>query len=1048
MSLDKQVVSIPFVGGLETKEDKLLIDKGKLRSLTNLTFSRDGSLAPRNSFQVLPNSTGLNSVGSPNDIVATPSGQLLFGGIVSSTPLVEPYSQKTGVGIQGRTPPCSLRRDEIRRPTQTLMTSMDHVTSNGLTFYVWSETNVAAGTNIVLFSIIDETSNSIINYGAQIDTTATSPRCCLVSTTVVLVAYTVAGVIRTATVNLLNGVITNGPTNIINDLISGAQIDLCQIDGAAQGFILYNSTGASDANASTRCAIIDNAGALHSGPTTVTVTGNIARANVGGVGVASFAGGAHVGCVIGNTSATTAWAASVSIAGGLISGVVGVNSAATTSKPALVGACFNPATSNVECVCGQDTTTSGFTKMAGFNVNISGVVASITNFQGVINTPPLIGPILAGKPFIQNGVVMIPVCMTSTAGVTALNSTLFIIDKTGNVIAKALIGSYASPNSLAPIVTPSSLATGVWSLPSFVKGSLSFSSGANTTGSGICRLKLTFGRTVAASDFSTTPLFHANANGATYFSGAVPMFWDGTGTFEAGFHYFPEGLSATVQAGAGLGTGAYQYTAVYEWQDNYGKRHQSAPAVPVSATTTAGNNQVTLLCPTLQLGTRAANTVIVFYRTLVNGTTFFRLGTPVTPILNSLTANTVGPSANDSASDAIIQGNEILYNPIANSAVGAGTLFNDAPPACRGIAVSNDGRIAICGLEDPYEVRFSQAPVFGTGLQWNENLSLKIPQGKGEPLAMAFMDGAWYVFTPSGKYVISGNFPDSTGLNSSLTPPQLIPSDVGCIDQRTVALTPAGLTYQSQHGYYLLDRSRADQYNAFGSAIEGDVLGQTITSAVFVESISQLRLTLPSTGILAYDFLQGQWGLFTMAGSTAAAGCNWNGIYTYVDSAQTLLAQENLPASPAYIASSYVDFNVSPFSRSIRMAWLHVSALSGFQRVRRMALLGEPFTIGADASLVITVDFDYGDAATVGTVGPGPGAYQFTISSLAADVTGSGMPLEFRHRLKHQKCESVCFTFVETPTADFGGAGFSWSGITLELGMRSGIHRLPAGQST
>ena len=58
-----------------------------------------------------------------------------------------------------------------------------------------------------------------------------------------------------------------------------------------------------------------------------------------------------------------------------------------------------------------------------------------------------------------------------------------------------------------------------------------------------------------------------------------------------------------------------------------------------------------------------------------------------------------------------------------------------------------------------------------------------------------------------------------------------------------------------------------------------------------------------------------------------------------------------------------------------------------------------------------------------------------------------GNPVDFRHSLQHQKCKSVAFTFVDTPTVG-NPSGVNFQDLSLELGLKRGLKKLPAAQST
>jgi len=146
--------------------------------------------------------------------------------------------------------------------------------------------------------------------------------------------------------------------------------------------------------------------------------------------------------------------------------------------------------------------------------------------------------------------------------------------------------------------------------------------------------------------------------------------------------------------------------------------------------------------------------------------------------------------------------NELLYTL-------AGEVQNAAPPACRFMARGRN-RILTGGLDRSCLIQASKLFSDYEAIGWSnlDNFFISLPD---EVTGLAAMDDAFVAFTVTGVFVIHGGGPDNSG-NGAFPDPQLIPSDVGCIDPLSVISTGNGVFFLSQRGIELIPRG-------FGSPI-------------------------------------------------------------------------------------------------------------------------------------------------------------------------------------------------------------------------------------
>jgi len=108
---------------------------------------------------------------------------------------------------------------------------------------------------------------------------------------------------------------------------------------------------------------------------------------------------------------------------------------------------------------------------------------------------------------------------------------------------------------------------------------------------------------------------------------------------------------------------------------------------------------------------------------------------------------------------------------------------------------------------------------------------------------------------------------------------------------------------------------------------------------------------------------------------------------------------------------------------SLQTSWLQLASLQGFQRVYKMLVLGDYIS---PHTLTVRIAYDFG-------------------ASVQTDTITGAIPEQFRIFMARQKCQAVQILITDTPsTLD---QGLSLSGLTFEIGVKSGANRLPAAQS-
>jgi hypothetical protein len=279
-------------------------------------------------------------------------------------------------------------------------------------------------------------------------------------------------------------------------------------------------------------------------------------------------------------------------------------------------------------------------------------------------------------------------------------------------------------------------------------------------------------------------------DGTLLVPGGFPWLYDGQTFAELGFAQLPEIISlAGTTIGAMTSSATYLYRVVWSWVDRFGNEYRSAPSVPMSVTTGGSDNAVTVTLRRVPFtGKRRA--YVEVYRTQAGGS-----------IYNLAAVRLCLPGSgnvvfNDIRSDSAIQGSALLYTQ-------AGQLPNEPAPSCRGMFV-NDDRVWCWGLDDKRLAHASKPVLFGEGTSFTSDggFFVRLP----EPITGgAGLDGSAVFFSRRGIWVVSGDGPDASGFGS-FSPARRIPSNVGCIDYRSILVTQDGIIFQSHLGLYLLPR--------------------------------------------------------------------------------------------------------------------------------------------------------------------------------------------------------------------------------------------------
>lgn len=548
-----------------------------------------------------------------------------------------------------------------------------------------------------------------------------------------------------------------------------------------------------------------------------------------------------------------------------------------------------------------------------------------------------------------------------------------------------------------------------------------------------------------------------------HLASGLPMYYDGTSVGEIGFLNIPDPvvLSSSFGSSGSMAAGTYQYQVVWEWIDSRGQLHQSAPSVQQAITVTgAFTNVVTVKWEPLHATMRqlvASSSVdqsqiqAAIYRSTAGGTILYRLTPDISPSTLFNQPGDYQASYVDTAPDFNLSTHAVIYT-------AGGVLANFNPPSAKYTCI-HDQRLWLAGLDNQKEVWYSQPHVDGQAIAFDDALAFFVDEGN-EITGIVGMDDKLIVFKSDRIFYVSGEGPNALGQNNGYSTPQRVPSDVGCIDHRSIVLTPQGILFQSSVGISLLDRAMQVTSNYSAPVTDHLVAYPNVTSAVIHPSKSQIRFTcvneasgLNAAGIiLVHDYLTNAWTVqqITEPFFSAAfyptgmwSGAVWDGGYVLASTMGTLM-EENAPTNP----TAYLD-GPNWVTMSVETPWLDFSGMASYQRVKRIQVVGEQLD-NCDVSMMVTTDYH---SASFSVSNPDPRLQTVTFPS-ASLAGGPSSLFQQELHVRDQKSEAFKVFLTDSATTfspstpgalPYGGQGLRLSQLVFKVGTKKGLQKLPPG---
>lgn len=1007
MPLDKQTVTINFDKGVNQKRDPFQLPIGDFDNISNAVFTKTGRMTKRNGFGSLPALPDTTST-----YLTTFSGNLTAIG-----QKLQAYSQGSNTWVnKGNIQPCSLSTLPLIRNSTNQSQVDTAISANGFVCTVYTDQVPSSGTNVPIlkYAVADSvTSQNIVIPTAitsSFGTATFAPRVFLLGNNFIIVFASFNGSIyhlQYITVSTTNPQTVSAATDISTSFTATST-------GSFDGVVANNTLYLAFAGASGAGVQVVSLSSTLIQSSTKTFSGSIATmisvcADLTGSSPNIWLTFFDSSGVVGKTICVDAQLNTLLAATSFTTDVV-LNIATTAQNGIL--SIFYEVSNNYTY---DSSVPTHFIRTK--TVNLAGTVSSASIVSRSVG--------LASKGFIYKGISYFLSAYSSP-----YQPTYFLMNGSGNVIAKLAYGNgggYVVTGLTSVYVSSNSVSVGYLFKDSVESVNKNTNVAAGTQVAGIYSQ---LGINLATLILGTSGINTSETANDLHLNGGFLWMYDGYVPVEHNFFLYPDSIEVTGStSGGSIGAGVYYYQATYEWSDNQGNIHKSAPSIPVTVTTTGTTSSVTVNIPTLRLTYKTANPVkIVVYRWSQNQQTYYQATLIATPLLNDPTVDSV--QFVDKNLDTTILGNNLLYTNGNNVEYTNG-------PASTALTLFDD-RLWLIDAEDG-SLWFSNTILPTTPVQMSQFLTYYIASSTGssgstgKPQCIFPMDDKLIAFlhSPSSGqaiYYINGTGPDSTGANSNYSPATFITTTVSCVNQNSLVLSPDGLMFQAADGkgIWILKRDLSTEY--IGAGVE-NYNSYTVESAVNVPGTNQIRFTMSNGVTLMYDYYTGEWGTFINNIGTGISSTIYQNLHTYINASGAVFQE-----TPGL----YLDGTI-PVVMGFTTGWINAAGLQGYQRAYYFFFLGQYQT---PHKLSVGIAYDYDPAINQQPqIAPTNYAPVYGSDSVYGGSSVYGGPSQaepWKISFQKQQCNSFKITFTEQYDPSFGvaaGAGLTISGLDLVIGI-------------
>lgn len=505
-----------------------------------------------------------------------------------------------------------------------------------------------------------------------------------------------------------------------------------------------------------------------------------------------------------------------------------------------------------------------------------------------------------------------------------------------------------------------------------------------TSGVGVVRLTVADATAFGSCHFS----------GSTYFAHGGLNSYDSRNLFEQGITDQPFVNNVIPGATAGNLNGSYRYFAVYRHVDANGISSYSRAVGPLSAVNvaaTTGRNNLTLTQHSITNRDAGINSYpfIELYRTKSGGTQYYlcassqlSMNVSTSPLVQQIAydATTGLATVQDNLSDANLGSQAIMYRQPGTPNAAADRY----PAPAASIMTQHKDRIFCV---DPYGQRvfYSSFFVDGEAAWFNPAFNFYVHDGSGPITALASMDGRLFVFKRDQVFVVDGDGPGEAGpAGNEFSQPQALASRYGCIDHRSLVVTPGGIMYRSTRGIELLSRNLKVDW--VGERVQNTVDANPYTTGCTMGPDARIYWTLATdknnlNGLyyvpgctVVYDTSADAWSVLRFTPWTAVYGHAFQGVASVMEplaSAAGAEVKDTIVFADGYfgiwiqdsVSSNDASNAANTFTpMTIETGWIK-QGMTARQRVSDLLFLAKKRS-PSNHAIKLSIAYDYSDTYT------------------------------------------------------------------------------------
>lgn len=516
--------------------------------------------------------------------------------------------------------------------------------------------------------------------------------------------------------------------------------------------------------------------------------------------------------------------------------------------------------------------------------------------------------------------------------------------------------------------------------------------------------------------------------GNTFIPGSLSLRYNGLNLVESQFLSRPEITNLAIVGGGTVPAGNYDYASVYEYTEPNGNIVRSEPSLEGNIVNPAPNAiQVTVKSLKISL-INDSEIKIVLYRKLNTESVFKKVNEFS---VNDRTQDTV------TVSDLTVStaGNEALYS-------NGDLLPNQTMPAILAYGFSNN-RLFGVRSEDTNEILYSNKYTIGEGVFFNNFNTINVEDNQNRRAdrvtSIIGMDNKLIIFKRNSILAVFGDGPDNAGVNGAFSEPELVTTDVGCINPRSLSIIDSGIVFKSNKGIRLLSRGMSSLY--IGAPVES-FNSLNISGAILMEDINQVRWTTSDGITMVYDYFYKQWSYFSALESVAC----------FIHKGKMAILKSD---GSLQIEGDSFSENGEFIPQKLTTGWLKMGSVNSagkvvaggpqdFQRVYKMLILGE---YKSTHKMLVKVYYDYHDyPESEFLLSPTDENYEIQTRPDPSDIENGANDGTYQYSIHfhRQKCQAIKVS-IEDVKDGANGESYQLTDLTFIAGKKKGAFKTREG---